>query len=234
MKNKRWSGLHYIDLFASAGIERLKDGSLEWGSALIAAQAPNPFSRLHLCEKDAKRFAALQARVQRFPQPNPAHMVHGDANVAVSEVVAAIPPNTLSLAFLDPFGLHLNFETVRALSRRKVDLIIFFPDHLDALRNWEAVYHDNPNSNLDKFLGFADWRKTIEATAQSEWATALGKLYQDQIHTLGYTHFEEERISNSKGRFLYKLIFCTSSDAGIKIWRGVSLRKPGGQDTFEW
>ena len=25
MKNKKWSGLHYIDLFAGAGVERLKD-----------------------------------------------------------------------------------------------------------------------------------------------------------------------------------------------------------------
>ena len=37
MKDKRWGGLHYIDLFAGPGIERLEDGSLEWGSPLIAA-----------------------------------------------------------------------------------------------------------------------------------------------------------------------------------------------------
>lgn len=34
MKNK-WSALHYIDLFAGAGIERLKDfRELDWGSPM--------------------------------------------------------------------------------------------------------------------------------------------------------------------------------------------------------
>jgi three-Cys-motif partner protein len=234
MKGKRWSGLHYIDLFASAGIEQIKDGPLEWGSALIAAQAPHQFSRLHLCELHSKPFEALRQRLARFSQPAEPQLIQGDANTAVSEVVASLPPKSLSLAFLDPYGLHLNFETLRILSMRKVDLIIFFPDHLDALRNWEAVYHDNPSSNLDRFLGFADWRDKLKTTARTKWATALGDLYKTRIASLGYSNFEEERISNSAGRFLYKLIFCTSADAGMKIWRGVSSRKPGGQGSFNW
>ena len=53
MRNKAWAGLHYIDLFAGAGIERLKgSGELDWGSPLLAAQAKHPFAQLHLCEKN--------------------------------------------------------------------------------------------------------------------------------------------------------------------------------------
>jgi len=38
MRPKRWNGLYYIDLFAGAGIERLKrPARLDWGSPLIAA-----------------------------------------------------------------------------------------------------------------------------------------------------------------------------------------------------
>jgi len=34
----KWNGLHYIDLFAGAGVERLSEsGNLNWGSPLIAA-----------------------------------------------------------------------------------------------------------------------------------------------------------------------------------------------------
>jgi three-Cys-motif partner protein len=234
MKGKRWSGLHYIDLFASAGIEQIEGGPLEWGSALIAAQAPHRFDGLHLCELSRRRFEALSQRLPRFPQPNPPQIVLGDANVEVHKIAASIPPRTLSLAFLDPHGLHLNFETIRALANRRIDLIIFFPDHLDALRNWEFVYHDDPNSNLDRVLGTSMWREAIKINAKSEWATILCGLYKKQIASLGYTFFEEERISNRSGRYLYKLIFCTSAEAGIRIWRGVSLRKPGGQGTFNW
>lgn len=234
MKGKRWSGgLHYIDLFAGAGIERIKDGPLEWGSSLIAAQAPHPFQQLHLCELHGKKFEALRERLEHHPQPKAPQLIQGDANLAVREVVASLPPGSLSLAFLDPYGLHLDFETVRTLSQRRADLIIFFPDHLDALRNF-GIYQEDPESNLDKFLGYADWRKTFDTVAVSERASALGALYKERIASLGYRHFEEERISNSSGRFLYKLIFCTSAEAGITIWRNVQLKKPGGQGSFDW
>ena len=69
MKGKPWRGLHYIDLFAGAGIERLDDGTLDWGSPLIAAQSPNQFSCLHLCELKQPRYAALKKRLSKFPQP---------------------------------------------------------------------------------------------------------------------------------------------------------------------
>ena len=70
MKDKPWQGLHYVDLFAGPGIVRLENGALDWGSPLIAAQTPNTFSRLHLCEKGKREFEALSNRIARFQQPN--------------------------------------------------------------------------------------------------------------------------------------------------------------------
>jgi three-Cys-motif partner protein len=234
MKNKRWSGLHYIDLFASAGLEKIKEtGSLEWGSALIAAQCPY-FTQLHLCELRKTRFSALAARVSRHPQRLKPQLIHGDANTVVHAVTSSLPPGSLSLAFLDPHGLHLNFETLGVLSQRKVDLIIFFPDHLDALRNWKAIYRDNPNSNLDRVLGTSSWRQRLSASAKDMWAQALSDLYVRQIRSLGYTHFDSERISLPNDRFLYKLIFCSASPVGAKIWRGIALNKADGQKMFDF
>src|SRR5258706_6274621 len=90
MREKRWSGLHYIDLFASAGIERIKDsGALEWGSPLIAAQAPHRFARLHLCELKKNRFEALQARVGRFQHEGEPQLIMGDANAVAAQVMAS-------------------------------------------------------------------------------------------------------------------------------------------------
>jgi hypothetical protein len=62
----KWHGLHYIDLFAGTGIERLRESkALEWGSPMLAAQTRFPFTRLHLCEKNRIRFKALTARIDR-------------------------------------------------------------------------------------------------------------------------------------------------------------------------
>src|SRR4051794_7888812 len=59
MREKKWHGLHYIDLFASAGVERIRGAGLDWGSPLIAAQAPNRFARLHFCEIKKRSYDAL-------------------------------------------------------------------------------------------------------------------------------------------------------------------------------
>ncbi len=113
-------------------------------------------------------------------------------------------------------------------------LIIFFPDHLDALRNWEHNYLDNPNSNLDLCLGSgSDWRSIIDETPRDRWAEVLRELYVAQIKSLGYTQFEYERISTNKHP-LYILIFCSRSELAAKLWRGISGKKRDGQRTFDF
>ena len=234
MKGK-WNSLHYIDLFAGAGIERVKStGELDWGSPLIAAQAAVPFAQLHLCETDRNKHRALTARIERLQLNAKPQILHGDANSLVSDVIDKIPPRSLSLAFLDPYGLHLHFATVCELAKRRVDLIIFFPDHLDALRNWEKVYSQQPDSNMDRFMGKGvDWLGAIEQAPKGKWAEVLRTLYCDQLRGLGYKHFDAERIM-SNGRPLYLLIFCARHKLAVDLWRGVGKIKRDGQYTFEF
>jgi len=233
MKNKNWSGLHYIDIFAGAGIERLEDSQdIGWGSPLIDAQAPNPFDRLHLCELNEQKYEALEKRIAKYTSG--CQVLHGDANDKIHEIVKNIPSRSLSLAFLDPFGLHLDYDTLCVLNNIRADLIVFFPDHLDALRNWEYYYFNNPNSNLDRCLGpGADWRSIMNDTLPENRAQTLRDLYVGQIKKLGYTNFEYERIS-IKSHPLYCLIFCSRHEIAAKIWRGISSKKPDGQKTFDF
>jgi three-Cys-motif partner protein len=227
--HEKWGGLHYIDLFAGAGIERLEESKvLEWGSPMLAARTRFPFSQLHLCEKSKVKHKALATRLSQVgsdPQ-----ILCGDANERVDEIVRQVPTkDTLSLAFLDPYGLHLEFETLRKLSDIRADLIIFFPDHIDALRNWEMHYLRDSNSNLDRCLGAgADWRARLGATPTERHAEALRSLYVDQIRSLGYCEFEYQRI-NMKGHPLYVLIFCSRSNVAAKLWRRISDKESNNQ-----
>ena len=234
MKNK-WSELHYIDLFAGAGVERLEtSNTLAWGSPMIAALARFKFTKLHLCENDPKKHEALKARIARVNCL--AQVLCGDANEKIHEIVKSIStPKTLSLAFLDPYGLHIDMETLQTLKHNRVDLIIFFADRLDALRNWRHYYLENPDSNLDRFLGSdSNWRKEINDTPQHRQVETFRQLYVDQLKKrLGYTHFDYERISN-KGRPLYSLIFCSRSQFAAGLWRRIAGKKPDGQRTFDF
>jgi len=103
----KWESLHYIDLFAGEGITRLKgSGDLQWGSPLIAANARYPFDGIHVCEKNKRKYEALKKRLELI-RPD-VQMLCGDANRMVDEIIQKIPDNSLSLAFLDPYGLHLD------------------------------------------------------------------------------------------------------------------------------
>ncbi len=233
MKGK-WEGLHYVDLFAGAGLVRLREtGELSWGSPMIAAYAANPLDRLHLCELGDQKFAALENRVRGI-RPD-SQLLHGDANERIHDIVTEIPKTrTLTLAFLDPYGLHLDFETLRILSDIRADLIILFPDHLDALRNWEHHYLNDPDSNLDRCLGDgSDWRSIIDGTSPDRVAEVLRKLYVQQITSLGYTHFEYRRIY-SKNHPLYILVFCSRSEFAAKLWTGISHIEHDGQRRFRF
>lgn len=234
MRNKRWTGLHYIDLFAGAGIAKLKkSGTLDWGSPLIAAQARYPFDKLHLCEEKLASFRALESRLAPIVPRERFQLLMGDANEKVHEIVADIPARTLSLAFLDPCKLDLEYDTLQALASIRADLIIYFPDRLDILRNWKAYYWDNPESNLDGVLGpDSDWRARLATVATGQQKVkALLKIYERQIRKLGYTQFEWEPIP-STGQRLYWLIYCSRAQIGAKIWRGISQTKPDQQRTF--
>ena len=232
MKGK-WK-LHYIDLFAGAGIERLENSEeLAWGSPMIAAQSPKPFDRLHLCDLDEQKYDALTKRVTSL-HPN-AQILKGDANDKVSEIVDEIPRGALSLAVLDPYGLHLDFSTLQCLSARRADLIIFFPDRLDILRNWNTYYRENQDSNLDRFLGpDSNWRVVLDEAPPGNRVEVLRELYISQLkEKLGYTEFDFERIL-ARGHPLYYLIFCSRNTLAAKFWREITRTKRDGQRTFDW
>ena len=227
MKGKRWSGLHYIDLFAGPGLLRIKrTRKFEWGSPLIAAHSGR-FDGIHVCDKNRKHFDALSARFARLNVKAELHLEYGDANKKIHQIVSRIPERSLSLAFLDPSGLHLDFETLRVLAKsRRADLVIFFPDHLDALRNWKGLYKDQPNSNLDRVLGErANWRAALENASPERWAGILRDLYIEQIRTLGYKHPDHERIA-----VLHFTCSCSSRVTHLVPRFGAELRKRNPMD----
>jgi three-Cys-motif partner protein len=161
-------------------------------------------------------------------------VLNGDANALIKEIVAEVPERTLSLVFLDPYSLELDFATVRQLATRRADLIIFFPDRLDILRNQGVYYRSNPQSNLDRVLGpNVDWRAMTKDQAGVQLLETFRNIYRQQLATLGYAHFGRETIHNAN-RPLYSLMFCSKSRVGADIWHRTSLKKPDGQHSFDF
>jgi three-Cys-motif partner protein len=228
-------GVVYVDLFAGPGVCRDRNSGKRFpGSPLIAANAPKPFRKILLCEKDHAIADACLRRLAARLTEDRFNVFKGDCNGVISAVCQQIPRGSLTLGFLDPTGLHLSFDTVRQLSNSgAVDLLILFPDSTDILRNADHVYFDQPESNLDRVLGpGSNWRERKRELASTEprrLRELYSSLYKQQLERLcGYRHFGEEVIKGPHGP-LYRLIYATKHERGIDFWNKSVKKELGGR-----
>jgi len=235
VNHRKWpQGLIYVDLFAGPGICQIEESDERIpGSPLIAAHAPKPFRRILLCEEVPGLAAACETRLRRTDARNRFQMFVGDCNERVRDLVEAIPTAALTLAFVDPTGLHAHFDTLRVLSEcGRVDLLILFADAYDIVRNVE-LYCRTPNSNLDRFLGpDSNWRDKWRALPKHDGNSVrrfFAKLYKRQLEKhLGYHKFGEERMTCARG-VIYRLIYASKHATGLDFWDKITKKQRGGQ-----
>jgi three-Cys-motif partner protein len=232
----KWTaGVVYVDLFSGPGVCQVKESTRRFpGSPVIAAYATKPFTKLLLCEKNRNAADACEARISTSPASDRFTLFRGDCNECIDDVVSQIPDGALTLAFVDPTGLHAQIRTIQKLAAgRRVDLVVLFPDAMDAVRNTQAYYFQQPDSKLDRVLGAnSDWRTeyqnlgTHERSAVCKWFT---DLYRRQLSKVaGYDQFGEEVIRGPQGP-LYRLLFASKHPRGLDFWTKVTKRELGGQ-----
>ena len=228
-------GLVYVDLFAGAGVCTLKDTNERIpGSALIAAYAAKPFSRIIACEENADLAEALKARFANTLAGRRCHVLTGDCNDLIGEVVGLIPQGSLTLAFIDPTGLDAEFGTIATLSRsRRADLLVLFADAYDIPRNVEQHYRQNRDSKLDQALGpDCPWRELLDGLTNPTGPSTkcfFRRLYEKQLaRHLGYTHFRNKPIESGRGP-IYSLVYASKHELGLKFFDEALKKDVGGQ-----
>jgi len=228
------AGLVYLDLFAGPGVCRLKEtGRRLPGSPLIAASAPKPFSKILLCEKDPVVIQACKTRIEKTGAAGHVQFFQGDCNERIADMVKEIPNRALTLAFIDPTGLHADFTTIATLANAgRVDLLVLFADAVDAVRNIER-YREQEKSNLDRVLGpdscWRDRRESLPIRDSISIRNMLSDIYIEQLQKhLGYEAFDEYPITCSRGA-LYRLIYASKHERGLEFWKKISKKDADGQ-----
>ncbi len=139
----------------------------------------------------------------------------------------------LTLAFLDPYGFHFHYPTFEKLAKIRCDLIVYLGDNVDVVRNWKE-YAKKKNSNLDHFFGTdVDWRSALGNVPSNRIADEFLRLFVNRMKPLGYKYYEVERI-HANNRPLYRLVFFSKHQMGVKIWQRVSLKKPDNQKFLDF
>ena len=235
MKN-RFHNRVYIDLFSSAGIARIRNSNkYVLTSSLIALNLPDPYNYYIYCDIDEKCISTLSERVQRYFPAKKANYIVGDCNEKATKILSLLPKpsksNTvLTFCVVDPFNLGINFRTMKALSKYRMDFLILL-SWMDASRN-EFRYVEYDNNRVDNFLGDAVWREKWAKLKNEnyDFRKFLAEEFVSRMMILGYpdTAFKTmfEIRSTSKNLSLYHLAFFSKSKRGYDFWNKARFGGP--------
>jgi three-Cys-motif partner protein len=123
----KWKSLVYIDLLAGPGrcIDRATNDEFH-GSPLRALQVQPAFDRLYLTDLNPENIEVLQKRIPTKDRDR-VDCRSGDCNILAMDIINQLSGRTLGLAFLDPEGFEVDFETLKVLVTRRIDVLYLFP-----------------------------------------------------------------------------------------------------------
>lgn len=239
MKSQEWcKGYVYIDAFAGPGIHISRQtGEFVQGSPLNALEIDNPFTEYHYIDIDKEKAETLKRLTGDRTNIN---IYQEDCNeVLVKKILPTLQYESKkrALCILDPYGLHLHWETIiTAAKLRTTEIFLNFP-LMDMNRNvlHKDLLSADPDQieRMNKFCGTDEWQEILyeEAKQLSLFGdTDRIKIVNSNIK-LG-EWFKKERLQkvagfkfvpepmlmrNSKGGPLFFLFFASHNETGKKI-----------------
>ena len=242
---QKWPVRYYVDLLAGPGKNVVRDSdAILLGSPLLALTTTYPFTGYFFADLSDENTQALQQRCDASPNSHRVDIRTGDCNDLVNDIVAHIKQNdrhSLNLAFLDPEGMELRWETVTKLATvRRIDLMINYPQG-GLNRSMPQAFETERQTSVDRFFGDRAWRE-IYQDCQSR-GSLLGihrrliDFYKERLQDWGYTEVlrddevgDEPLVRNARRRApLYRLLFASKHPLGHDFWHKVMRRDVHGQ-----
>jgi three-Cys-motif partner protein len=235
-----WRELVYIDLLAGPGRGIDRDSHVEFdGSPLRALKVEPAFDRLFFVDLDRRNIDALRRRVPAADLTRVDLRV-GDCNAEASQIVAQLSRQALGLAFIDPQGFEATFRLFRALARRRLDVLFFFPSGIGIARNLHR-FARQARSPMDELWGGREWRElppaklAVGSRLSPEDALTLDRPwvlgFRSKMAGIGFRCQDEADpcFTNERHVPMYHLLFFSQDPAGLTIWRGIKKIEPSGQ-----
>jgi three-Cys-motif partner protein len=182
---------HYLDAFAGTGkCEITVQGGKKTivGSAQLAINCNPPFDHLVFIESSRAKVRELND-LKQAAAGRDIEVLQGDANVDLPARLAQLNiGRDRAVVFLDPFGMQVAWETLRAIAETKfVDMLYLFPLsglYRQATRS-AADLTTEKIASLDRIFGTHDWRTAFYA--------------QQRQQSLFQTVLPDERIQDVPG-----------------------------------
>jgi len=230
---QKWTHRVYLGLYVGAGRARVKGtGEIVETSAMVVLQQEVPFTKYIFVDSDPRCIEALKARTETLDRDLNVTLIQQPVNDAVPDIVAAMPPfdadageRMLSLCFVDPFRLDLDFEVIRSLSRFRMDFLIMLPLGFDLRRNLRRYLEDEEDRRVARLIDAPGWREEWRDRQEPDRyfiRFALEK-FDEAMERLGFRRREmKDTVSvNVTGRsvYLYSLALYTRHPLGEQFWK---------------
>ena len=217
---KKWAGnLSYVDLFAGPGRSLVRGtGEEVEGSPLLALE--REFS--HYVFVDVPDvLSVLKRRLIGHPKASRISFVEGDCNAVIETVRKELPAGHLTLAFIDPTGLQIQFRSIRRLVQdRKMDLLMTIQLGMGVTMNLPQ-YLKTEGNRLTGFLGNARWREDIKQGGTASLRPIVSGPILQELRSMRYSTVREREIDirNDQNLLLYVMVLASRHPLGGKFWR---------------
>lgn len=211
----------YIDGFAGAGYHLAKSGNrIIEGSPKRALGVQPPFEFFHFVDMDSARTEALKELSAGRADVT---VYHGDCNEILIDVYPKVRYDQFqrALCILDPYGLNLDWQVIKAAADSKaIEIFLNFPV-MDMNRNvfWHKYDQVAPASQdrMTRFWGDESWKNAAYQTVQGlfeeieirQSISAVVSAFQDRLKKIaGFRYVPQPMpMRNSAGATVYYLFF---------------------------
>ena len=240
---------YYIDAFAGSVRPKAQNDEQRYidGSPLRALQTDPKFDAYWFMDLNPQRVERVENLRDEFPD-HTIHTCQGDCNnILCDEILPQITysSNKRAFVFLDPYGLQVDWETVKKIAETQTcDIFVNF-SVIGVTRLLPREQNPEPKviEQLNKVMGNTDWIKQIyqppkvtqlglfeenssdlissREAIKAEW---LAGLYTEQLRSLFRHVSKPVLMRNSTNSALYALCLASHKEIAVKITNDIFKR----------
>jgi three-Cys-motif partner protein len=244
MNKNEWIKTIYFDGFAGSGlIENNEGGDVIKGTALriLDIDDRKPFDLYYFVEKEEKFKLTLEENINKDYPERKTRVVQADCNEKLVAMAKYLTNNKSyrALAFIDPYGMTVNWSSIEALKGLGVDFWILVPTGLGVsrlLKN-DGQISDSWLLKLEKFLGLPRqyiidhfykkenintlFGEVTQTNKEKNIVDKIGQLYSERLRTVFEFVSESFVMRNSNNSIMYHFMMATNNAAALNIANAV-------------
>lgn len=242
MKKRNYLELMYFDGFAGSGyITRNSESKNDiiFGAAkqIIEINHPRPFDAFYFVEKDPN---VHQQLIKNIKDAHPNKVIYckcEDCNKKLIDLSSYLRnPNNKNkriLAFIDPYGLQVEWKTIESLKGLSIDMWMLVPTGIGANRLLpkNGIITDAWIKKLETFFGLSEneirdyfyfekdtlFEEVTFVEKQKDSIGKLAELYKSRLKNIFGNVSEPFVLKNSTNSIMYHLFFASNNQVARNI-----------------